>query len=106
MTTNNAQKTLHRFRMVGIAEGISFLLLLLIAMPLKYFFNFPEAVKVMGWIHGALFVAFIYFAFEVMGSLNKGLFWLAKAFAAAFIPVGTFIFDRELKKEAVLLVKK
>lgn len=106
MEKTNKQKSLHRFRKIGIAEGISFLILLLIAMPLKYFFNFPEAVKLMGWIHGALFVAFIYFAFEVMGSLNKGFFWLAKAFVAAFIPVGTFVFDRELKKEALLLVKK
>jgi integral membrane protein len=97
------QKLLNRFRMVGIAEGISFLVLLLIAMPLKYFFNFPEAVKVMGWIHGALFVAFIWLAFEVMGSLNKNFLWFCKAFVAAFIPLGTFVFDRQLKKEAALL---
>ena len=103
MTKENSKKILHRFRMVGIAEGISFLVLLLIAMPLKYFFNFPEAVKVMGWIHGALFVTFIYFSFEVMGSLKKNFFWLIKAFVAAFIPIGTFIFDRELKKEEALL---
>ncbi|MBK7307122.1 MAG: DUF3817 domain-containing protein [Chitinophagaceae bacterium] len=103
MITNKAKKLLHRFRMIGIAEGISFLVLLLIAMPLKYFFNFPEAVKVMGWIHGALFVTFIYFAFEVMGSLKKSFLWFIKAFAAAFIPLGTFIFDRELKKEEALL---
>ena len=89
--------------MIGIAEGISFLVLLLIAMPLKYFFNFPEAVKVVGWAHGALFVVFIYFAFEVMGSLQKNFFWFIKAFIAAFVPLGTFIFDRELKKEEALL---
>lgn len=99
----NSRKLLHRFRMIGIAEGISFLVLLLIAMPLKYFLNFPEAVKVVGWAHGALFVAFIYFAFEVMGSLKKSFLWFCKAFAAAFIPLGTFIFDRELKKEEALL---
>ena len=103
MITNKAKKLLHRFRMIGIAEGISFLVLLLIAMPLKYFFNFPEAVKVMSWIHGALFVTFIYFAFEVMGSLKKSFLWFIKAFIAAFIPLGTFIFDRELKKEEALL---
>ena len=103
MMKENSRKLLHRFRMVGIAEGISFLVLLLIAMPLKYFFNFPEAVKVMGWVHGALFVTFIYFAFEVMGSLKKNFLWLLKAFAAAFIPLGTFIFDRQLKKEEALL---
>ena len=103
MITNKAKKLLHRFRMIGIAEGISFLVLLLIAMPLKYFFNFPEAVKVMGWIHGALFVTFIYFAFEAMGSLKKSFLWFIKVFIAAFIPLGTFIFDRELKKEEALL---
>lgn len=99
MKKENVQKLVHRFRMVGIAEGISFLILLLIAMPLKYMFNIPEAVKIFGWIHGALFIGFIYFAFEVMGTLKKNIGWFAKAFAAAFIPCGTFIFDRQLKKE-------
>jgi integral membrane protein len=55
------KKLLHRFRMIGIAEGISFLVLLIIAMPLKYFYNQPLAVKYVGWAHGALFVAYIYF---------------------------------------------
>ena len=105
MMKENKQKLLHRFRMVGIAEGISFLVLLLIAMPLKYLMHIPEAVKIMGWIHGALFVSFIYFAFEIMGALNKNFTWFLKAFAAAFIPLGTFIFDRQLKKEAALLAK-
>jgi integral membrane protein len=103
MIKNKKEKLLNRFRMVGIAEGISFLVLLLIAMPLKYWMHIPQAVKVMGWIHGTLFVTFIYFAFEMMGALNKNFIWLLKAFAAAFIPLGTFIFDRQLKKEAALL---
>jgi len=103
MEKNNKQKLLHRFRMVGIAEGISFLVLLLIAMPLKYFMQIPEAVKYTGWAHGILFITFIYFAFEVMGSLKKNFFWFVKAFAAAIIPLGTFIFDRQLKKEEALL---
>lgn len=85
--------------MIGIAEGISFLILLLVAMPLKYFFHIPEAVKVFGWMHGALFICFIYFAFEVMETFKKNIVWFAKAFAAAIIPFGTFIFDRQLKKE-------
>jgi integral membrane protein len=99
----NSKKLLRRFRMIGIAEGISFLVLLLIAMPLKYLYNMPEAVKLFGWVHGALFVAFIYFAFEVMGELRKNFLWFMKAFAAAFIPCGTFIFDRQLKKEEAVL---
>ena len=99
------EKLLHRFRMAGIAEGISFLVLLLIAMPLKYLFHIPEAVKVFGWIHGALFITFIYLAFEVMGSFKKNFGWFAKAFLAAIIPLGTFVFDRQLKKEEKALLQ-
>ena len=99
MKEQASKRLLQRFRMIGIAEGISFLVLLGIAMPLKYFYNMPLAVKVCGWIHGALFVTFLWFAFEVMGDLKKGFGWFAKAFAAAFVPLGTFVFDRQLKKE-------
>ena len=103
MKERSSQKLLHRFRIIGIAEGVSFLVLLLIAMPLKYLFHTPEAVKVFGWVHGALFISFIYFAFEVMGAFKKNIHWFAKAFAAAIIPFGTFVFDRQLRKEEVVL---
>lgn len=99
MIEENKRKLWRRFRMAGIAEGISFLVLLLIAMPLKYFFNFPQAVKVTGWVHGILFVLFLWLAFEVMGYFKKSVGWFIKAFVAAFVPLGTFIFDRQLKKE-------
>ena len=104
MMKENSQKLLHRFRMIGMAEGISFLVLLLIAMPLKYLFHIPEAVKIFGWVHGALFITFIYFAFEVMGVFKKNLGWFAKAFAAAIIPLGTFFFDKQLKKDVKVLM--
>jgi integral membrane protein len=93
------KKLLHSFRMIAIAEGVSFLILLLIAMPLKYAFHIPEAVKIFGWIHGALFISYLYFAFEVMGSFKKNAGWFGKAFVAAILPCGTFIFDKQLKKE-------
>jgi integral membrane protein len=99
MIENKAKNTLHRFRMIGIAEGISFLVLLLIAMPLKYFFNFPQAVKYVGWAHGALFVAYLFLALNVFAVLKKPFLWLVKAGIAAFIPLGTFIFDKKLKRE-------
>jgi integral membrane protein len=95
----NKKTLLHRFRMIAIAEGVSFLVLLLIAMPLKYAFHMPQAVKFCGWLHGVLFISYLYFAFEVMGSLKKNLPWFAKAFVAAILPCGTFIFDKQLKKE-------
>ena len=90
---------LNWFKKIALLEGISFLVLLLIAMPLKYFLNFPQAVKYVGWLHGALFVAYIYFALTVFTVLKKSFLWLVKAGIAAFVPLGTFIFDRELKKE-------
>lgn len=99
MTNPDLKKLLHRFRMIGIAEGVSFLILVLIAMPLKYVFHFPQAVKMFGWVHGVLFVSFIYFAFEVFGTFKKPFSWLAKAGLASVLPFGTFIFDRGLKIE-------
>lgn len=99
MTNTDLKKILHRFRMIGIAEGISFLILVLIAMPLKYIFHYPQAVKMFGWAHGVLFVSFIYFAFEVFGSFKKPFSWLVKAGLASVLPFGTFILDKELKKE-------
>jgi len=105
MKQKSSKKLLHWFRIIGIAEGISFLVLLLIAMPLKYLFHTPEAVKIVGWIHGALFITFIYFTLEVMGALKKNMGWFAKAFAAAIIPFGTFIFDKQLKKDEEALTQ-
>lgn len=86
-------------RKAGIAEGISFLVLLLIAMPLKYFFNQPMAVKIIGWIHGILFITFLVLAWEIRTDRRKKIQWFALAFAAALIPLGTFWFDTQLKKE-------
>jgi integral membrane protein len=87
------------FRKVAMIEGVSFLVLLLIAMPLKYMADMPMAVTVIGGIHGALFVAFVILAWLVKEEYGKDLRWLAKAFVASILPFGTFILDREWKKE-------
>lgn len=92
-------KKLLWLRKAGIAEGISFLVLLFIAMPLKYYFNQPMAVKIVGWFHGILFVLFIVMAWNYKNEHDKNLKWFAMAFAAAFIPGGTFLFDKKLKEE-------
>ena len=95
-----AIKTLNWFRKIAFAEGVSFLVLLGIAMPLKYFANMPKVVSVVGMIHGILFVAFMILAWETMGALNRKFGWFIKAFIASIIPFGTFVLDKELKKEA------
>jgi integral membrane protein len=89
--------TIKIFRFVAIAEGISFLILLGIAMPLKYYFGMPDAVKIMGMMHGVLFVSFIMLAFTVMPQIKKGYLWLLRSITLSVIPFGTFILDRELK---------
>lgn len=103
MKQEKLKQILNRFRMIALAEGVSFLILLGIAMPLKYFADMPLAVKYVGWAHGVLFVAFIYFMFEVFTAFKKPFLWLVKAFAASLLPFGTFILDKELKKEALSL---
>lgn len=93
------KKTFSWFRKTALAEGISFLVLLFIAMPLKYFANMPMAVTVVGGLHGALFVAFFILAREVKSDYKKDFKWLAKAGLASIIPFGTFYMDKEWKKE-------
>src|SRR5215207_9596943 len=87
------------FRKIALAEGVSFLLLLLIAMPLKYLAGYPMAVMLAGSLHGALFVGFILLAYLVKENYRKSFGWLVKAGLASIIPFGTFIMDKEWKKE-------
>lgn len=93
-------KTFDWFRKIALAEGTSFLVLLLIAMPLKYLANWPMGVTIIGGLHGVLFIAFIYLAWEVKSDYKKSWGWLFKAFMASILPFGTFILDRQWKREA------
>jgi len=90
--------TVKIFRWVAIAEGISFLILLGIAMPLKYLYNWPDAVKFFGMVHGILFVAFVILAFSSMSVMSKGFGWLLKAVILSMFPFGTFYLDREIRR--------
>ena len=94
-----AKYSFNWFRKVAFAEGVSFLVLLLIAMPLKYVAHLPKPVTVVGMLHGVLFVAFIVLAFEVKRDYKQTWGWLFKAFLASIIPLGTFIMDKQWKKE-------
>ncbi|KGX92457.1 membrane protein [Pontibacillus halophilus JSM 076056 = DSM 19796] len=90
---------LKRLMYVGDAEGISFLVLLLIAMPLKYMFDIPEAVSVVGSLHGALFVLYMLTILNAFLSLKWTIGRSALAVAVAFVPFGTFLFNRMLKRK-------
>jgi integral membrane protein len=95
------KKIFSRFRKVAIAEGVSFLVLLLIGMPLKYAAGIPMATMIAGSIHGVLFIAFIYLAWEVKEDYKKGWGWFGKAFLASILPFGTFVMDKYWKQEAI-----
>jgi integral membrane protein len=95
-----------RFRKVALLEGISFLLLLFVAMPLKYFGGFPKAVTVAGSLHGLLFVAFFVTAWEVKTTYKKNFSWLVKAGFASVLPFGTFYMEKEWKKEEAAVISK
>jgi integral membrane protein len=89
-----------RLRAAGLAEGISFLLLLGVAMPLKYAAGYPLAVRIVGWIHGLLFIFYCYALFEVATERSWSFKRSAKFFVAALLPFGPFVMDRELRAEA------
>lgn len=93
------RKTFSWFRKIAFAEGVSFLVLLFVAMPLKYFANLPMAVTIVGGLHGVLFVAFAILAREVKSDYKKDFKWLVKAGLASLLPFGTFVMDKEWKRE-------
>jgi integral membrane protein len=96
----NKIRALQRFRVIAIIEGISYLILLFIAMPLKYFADQPLAVKYFGWTHGFLFVLYCFSLLQVWilykWNFGRSLF----AFILSLIPFGTFILEKRLKQEA------
>jgi len=86
-------------RWAGWAEGVSFLLLLGVAIPLKYLAGRPEAVRAVGAAHGGLFV--IYVVLVLIAARRHS--WpgrrVGTALAAAFLPFGPFWFDARLRRE-------
>lgn len=94
-------KTYTWFRKIALAEGVSFLVLLLIAMPLKYMAGYPMATMIAGSLHGVLFIAFLIMGWEVKKEFKRDWRWFGKAFLASILPFGTFVLDREWKKEAM-----
>lgn len=92
-----AREAVHRLRVVGLIEGISFLLLMGIAMPLKYIWDMPMAVKVVGWAHGVLFIGFCILLLAAMILARWSLARGALFFVAALIPFGPFLVDKRLR---------
>jgi integral membrane protein len=91
---------LERLRRVGKLEAVSFLVLLGIAMPLKYLAHWPLAVKVVGWAHGVLFVWFVISLWRAKRDARLSFGQALAVLVAALLPFGPFVIDRRLAREA------
>jgi integral membrane protein len=88
--------SLGRLRVIGFWEGISFLLLLGVAMPLKYLADSPGAVRVVGMAHGVLFVAYVLAAVHV--AVERAWPWkrLGMVLLASVLPAGPFVIEAKI----------
>lgn len=91
--------TIRQLRIVGIAEGVSFIVLLFIAMPLKYAAGYPLAVTVVGSIHGLLFILYLIAMTRALIEHKWGKKKIFEVFVASLYPGGTFLLDRKLRVE-------
>jgi integral membrane protein len=85
-----------RLRLVGYLEGASFLILLGVAMPLKYAAGLPEAVLVVGWVHGLLFILFLAAVARAASARQWSAGKVTAALAASVLPFGPFVLDARL----------
>ncbi len=90
---------LKRFKLINKIEGISYLILLFIAMPMKYMFDIPVATKIAGMAHGLLVFAFIYQIFEAKKEANLTWEEMGKYTILSLIPFGSFYTDSLLAKK-------
>lgn len=94
-TTAKIKQPTERFRLIAWLEGMSYLLLLFVAMPLKYLADMPLMVKYTGWAHGLLFVLYVAFLLEIAFRYKWSFAKLFFGFIASLLPFGPFVFDKK-----------
>ena len=92
---------IRRFRLTALAEGSSFLVLLCIAMPMKYLMGMPQVVTVVGAIHGILFLLYVAQLARLRSTYQWDNRFSFYAFLASLLPLGPFIFDKHLREKEV-----
>ena len=85
-------------RISGILDGISLIVLLGLAMPLKYFADIPNAVTIAGSIHGGIFSFYFLAIIYAQIAVRWNIIWSIALLVVAFIPFGNFVLDRFLRK--------
>jgi len=101
MSERKTFKLINLYRHTALVEAVSYLILLFVAMPLKYIWDIPEAVKYFGWIHGVLFLFYfailVAAAFKYRWSVLRIIYYLI----GSLVPFLPFLFDKKLKEESL-----
>ena len=95
----SANLAIARLRLIAKIEAVSFLILLGIAMPLKYLAGVPLAVKLVGWAHGVLFILFVLALTRAKRDARLPTPLAALVFVAALLPFGPFVIDARLSRQ-------
>ena len=82
------------FRNIALLEGLSYILLLFVAVPIKYYLGDPTFVKLLGMPHGLLFTGYFAFAIFLKEDQNWSLKVLLLILFASIVPFGTFYIDK------------
>ena len=93
--------TFSRFRLISLIEDISFLILVFIAMPLKYLAGIPLAVKIAGMTHGILFILFIIALIMAYKKYSWNNSLTFKLFVYSIIPFGFILIEKTIMKDSV-----
>ena len=91
-------RAVHFLRIVALLEAISYMLLVGIAMPLKYIWGQDKAVSIVGMIHGILFIIFCIALVRATISAKWPFSRAALLFVASLLPFGPFLLDRRMKE--------
>ena len=86
-------------RTIGLIEGVSFVLLLGVAMPLKYAADMPMAVRIVGMAHGVLFIGLLYAVLRAVADIGWSRGEAARVIIASLLPFGPFVIDGRLKRQ-------
>ena len=89
------------FKIVALLEGVSYILLLFVGMPMKYWADNPIMVKTMGMPHGLLFVAYIFMAILLKDSMKWDAKTMFIVLIASVLPFGTFYIHQKYLKGRV-----
>lgn len=96
MGLNLGSSLVSRLRLASLLDGVSYVVLLGIAMPLKYWADLPLAVRIVGSIHGFLFLALCWYLLRVLLARKLSFGWCVIVFCCALVPLAPFFLDRKL----------